>query len=149
MGTIKTRRRSDGTEAYQAQVVKKQGGKTVYREARTFDRRAAANAWIKKREKEVASPEGLAAIRSGSPTLADAIDRYIDESLRQIGRTKAQVLRSIKSYEIAERECADISSSDIYAFARELGQTRKPQTVSNYLSHLRAVFATSHRRRLR
>lgn len=38
-------------------------------------------------------------------------------------------------------ECADIQSTDLVAFAKQLKETQdlKPQTVSNYLSHLGAV----------
>lgn len=74
-------------------------------------------------------------------TLSDAIDKYVESSLKEIGRTKAQVLRSIKSFPIAELPCNDIISTDIVDLARELAKDRKPQTVANYMSHLSAVFA--------
>ena len=74
-------------------------------------------------------------------TLAGAIDRYIAESKRKIGRTKAQVLRTIKTYDIADMRCSKITSADIIAFARALPV--QPQTVGNYLSHLGAVFAVA------
>jgi hypothetical protein len=50
MGTIVGRTRKDGSRAFTAQIVIKVGGKTVHREAQTFDRKPAANAWIVKRE---------------------------------------------------------------------------------------------------
>ena len=37
--------------------------------------------------------------------------------------------------------CSEIGSSDITSLAKELGKTRGPATVANYLSHLGAVFA--------
>lgn len=59
-----------------------------------------------------------------------------------MGRTKAQVLRSIRDFDIADKTCASITSADIVAFAREKLETGvQPQTVANYLSHLGAVFA--------
>jgi len=137
MGTISARKRSDGTTAYTAQIRLKRDGKPAYSEAKTFDRKAAAAAWLKKRERELADP-GVIEQASG-PTLADAIDRYVDESVREIGRTKAQVLRSIKAYPIASMRCAAIKSADIIEFLRSL--TGQPQTVGNYASHLAAVFA--------
>ena len=45
MGTIVERRRKDGSKAFTAQIVLKKGGKIVRREAETFDRRRAADAW--------------------------------------------------------------------------------------------------------
>ena len=46
MGTIVGRTRKDGSKAFIAQIVIKKGGAIVHREAQTFDRRPAANAWI-------------------------------------------------------------------------------------------------------
>jgi integrase len=141
MGTITARPRKDGSNAYLAQILIKRDGKIVHREARTFDREPAARAWIKKREKEAKTPEGLDAIRTERPTLVQAINRYVKESRKAMGKTKAQVLETIKSYDIADRPCEDITSADLFAFAQELGKTRQPQTVANYLSHLGAVYA--------
>jgi hypothetical protein len=50
MGTIIGRTRKDGSKAYTAQIVIKRGGVIVHREAETFDRKQAANAWIVKRD---------------------------------------------------------------------------------------------------
>jgi integrase len=124
-----------------AQIFKKRDGKK-HREVQTFDRRQAANAWIKKREAELARPGAMLGVSQNkrSPRLADAIDRYIAESRRKMGRTKTQVLGAIKQYDIADLACAEIRSQDIVEFAQELGASRKPQTVSNYLSHLSSVF---------
>ncbi|MBI3759164.1 MAG: site-specific integrase, partial [Deltaproteobacteria bacterium] len=70
--------------------------------------------------------------------LADVIDRYVRESERQIGRTKAQVLDKIKECEIADLACSEIKSPQLVEFARALKV--QPQTRANYLSHLSAVF---------
>lgn len=143
MGTINPRKRKDGTTGYTAQILKKQKGKIVHREAKTFDRKAAADAWLKRRETELAVPGALERAKTPNATLAAAIDRYIQTSLKEIGRTKAQVLRSIKDYDIASMDCAAIKSEDIVAFAQELSGERQPQTVGNYVSHLAAVFAVA------
>lgn len=44
------------------------------------------------------------------PTLADAIDRYVRESNKEIGRTKTQVLKTIKDFDIADKLCASDAS---------------------------------------
>jgi hypothetical protein len=140
MGTIVARKRKDGTTGFTAQVVRKQAGEIVWREAKTFDRKQAANAWIKKRETELSEPGGIERARTPTGTLGEAIDRYTDVSRKEIGRTKTQVLRSIKDYDIAGMDCAAIRSEDIVALAEELSKGRQPQTVANYISHLSAVF---------
>jgi integrase len=129
MGTINARKRKDGSLGYTAQIIRKKDGKTVLREAKTFDRKREAEAWIRFREGELPSF-----------TLAEAIDRYVLEK-KDIGRTKAQCLRSVKQYGIAAMECSTIKASDISTFARELlAGGRQPQTVGNYISHISAVF---------
>ena len=143
MGTVIPRKRSNGSTGYQAQLLIKRGGKTVHREGRTFDRKQAAAAWLEKREKELARPGALARLRAPDPSLAAVIDRYTDESIKKIGRTKAQVLRAIKTYDIASKTCSEITSTDVIAFANQLTIKVSPQTVANYLSHLAAVFAVA------
>jgi integrase len=142
MGTIVPRKRKDGTTAHLAQLLIKRGGAIVHREARTFDCKQAAAAWLEKREKELIKPGALDRLRLPDPTLAAVIDRYTSES-KKIGRTKAQVLRAIKAYDIANKACSEITSADLVAFANQLVIKVTPQTVGNYLSHLAAVFAVA------
>ncbi|ETX26647.1 hypothetical protein RISW2_21600 [Roseivivax isoporae LMG 25204] len=85
------------------------------------------------------APGAMDAVARPSGTLGDVIDRYTTDHTG-IGKTKAQVLRAIKADGISDMDCAKITSEDIVTFARRLGQTREPQTVGNYLSHLSAVF---------
>lgn len=141
MGTIVARKRNDGTVGYMAQVRVKQKGTVIHTETRTFDRKQAANAWIARRETELREPGAIERLHADDPVLADVIDRYIDESKRDIGRTKAQVLRTIKTHDIAAMRCSEITSADVVSFARALPVA--PQTVLNYLGHLGAVFAVA------
>lgn len=144
MGTITPRKRRDGSVAYLAQISLKRDGVVFHKENRTFDREAVARAWIKKREKEArSSATPLVKAKSTAATLGDAIDRYEKESLKEIGRTKAQVLRTIRKHAIAEKRCDEISSEDLFAYAQELAALMQPQTVGNYMSHLAAVFAVA------
>lgn len=147
MGTIIKRRRKNGTIAWLAQISVMRQGKVLLRESQTFERRSTAAAWIENREESLARPGALDALKSQpkskkTPTLADAIDKYVQESNKQIGRTKTQVLKSIKTFDIADQHCDAITSADIVEFAQEkLNSGVQPQTVSNYLSHLGAVFS--------
>ena len=100
IGTIIGRTRKDGSKAFTAQIVIKKGGAIVHREAETFDRKQAANAWIVRHEAELKRPGGLE--RKEDPTLASVIDRYIAESKNAELGTKAQVLKTIKNGELGE-----------------------------------------------
>jgi integrase len=143
MGTIAPRKRRDGTIGYTAQIRLKRGGKIIHTEAQTFDRKPAAVVWLKKREGELAQPGALERINVDDPTLADVIDRYIEASVKGIGRTKAQVLRAVKAHDVASLRCSQIGSDEISGFAQELVKKVEPQTVGNYISHLAAVFAVA------
>lgn len=139
MGTITARKRKDGSIGYMARVRVVRDGES-YHETETFDRRPAAAAWISKRERELSKPGAVAKSRNDDPTtLAKVIDRYVEESVKGVGRTKAQVLKAIKEYDIANMPCSSIKSKDIVEFLQSL--TAKPQTVGNYASHLGAIFA--------
>ena len=144
MAQIEKRIRKDGSISYVAKIAIRKNGKWAHREARTFDKLSAAKHWHANRMKEVtANGAALLSKKSKGKTLSAAIDIYITESVKEIGRTKAQVLRSIREYDIADKFCADIESHDIVQFARELGSTRTPATVMNYMSHLGAIFAVA------
>ncbi|MEL7043084.1 MAG: site-specific integrase [Pseudomonadota bacterium] len=147
MGTIVKRRRKNGSTAWLAQITIKRDRKTVVRESKTFERRSIAAAWIEDREALFARPGAIEAYDSRSsnaskPTLADAIDRYVRDSHKTMGRTKTQVLNAIKTFDIAALACDKIGSSDIVDFAKQkLDSGVQPQTVGNYLSHLGSVFS--------
>ncbi len=139
MGTIISRKRADGSTGYTAQLVRKKKGEPTFREAKTFDRLQAAKAWLARRETELSRPGGME--QRADPLLSVVIDRYIAETKKKIGRTKAQVLRTIKTHDIADLRCSKIGSVDLIAFAQTLPV--QPQTVQSYLSHLAAVFAVA------
>lgn len=142
MGSIIARKRNDGTFGYRAQIILKRGGKIAHREAKTFDRREAAKAWVSRRETELAEPGALD--RSDDPVLGDVIDRYVAESKKKIGKTKAQVLNRLKKFAIADIQCSKIKSEHCITLANSLLATgMAPQTVQNYLSHLGAIFAVA------
>ncbi|RUX06734.1 MAG: site-specific integrase [Mesorhizobium sp.] len=143
MGTIVERQRGDGTTAFMAKIILKQKGKVVHRESKTFDRRPAASAWVKKREDQLSKPGALDRVKAEDPTLKEVIATYITNSVKALGRTKSQVLEAIKEEEIADLKCSAIGSPQLIEFATRLSKTRKPQTVGNYLSHLSEVFTVA------
>jgi hypothetical protein len=132
MGTIVTRRRKNGSSAFLAQISIMREGAIAYRQSRTFDRKPVAEAWIRKREAELGKHGGLSEAAKGgktAPTLADAIDRYTAESMKKVGRTKLQVLATIKKHDISAMRCSEITSQDIVAFAQAIFKNVKPQTA--------------------
>lgn len=143
MGTIKERKRKDGSSAFLAEIVIKQGGKIVHREAKTLDRRQVAVRWLEKREAELKSPGGLDRAKRPTGTLGDAIGKYTSDITR-IGKTKAQVLRAVLEYDIAEKPLSDLRPDDLVALARELkAGGRQASTVLNYISHIGGVISVA------
>ncbi len=141
MGTIVARKRKDNTTAFMAKIILKRDGFIVHRESKTFERKQAAAAWIAKREEELSKPGALDRAKKSGKTLGDAVRTYLSESEKEIGTTKKQVLDWVLTNEISQLRCEDIRSQDIVDLARELLDGRKPQTVSNYLSHLSSIFS--------
>jgi hypothetical protein len=138
MGSIIERSRKDGSKAFVAQIVIKKAGAIAHREAQSFDRKQAANAWIVKRDAELKKPGGLE--QKEDPPLSAVIDRLIAESKNAVLGTKAQVLKTIKNGSLGEIKCSELTSHALVSFARELNKNVEPQTCGNYFSHLSNIF---------
>lgn len=138
MGTITKRKRADGSVAHMARIRIKEGGVVIHSETETFDREQAARIWLTKREAELAAPGALERIKAPDPTFAETITKYVEESRKTLGKTKEQVLNTVRAAPIAKRRGSTITSADWVTFAKGLGVL--PQTASNYLSHVSAVY---------
>jgi len=142
MDPIVERKRKDGSVSYRAQIVIKSKGRIVHQESSSFDRRTTAKAWLTRREKELKAPGALDAARRKTGTVGDVISDCLKARENDIGRTKCQVLRKIKSeFLISDIPCDELRSVDITDFARRLSADRTASTVQNYLSHLSAVLS--------
>lgn len=139
MGTILKRKRKDGTIGHTAIIRIKKDGKVVHTETETFDREQAAKAWMKKRETELAVPGALT--KPKDPMLKEVIDQYNKDKLREHGKTKTQVLRTIQNSELGELRCSEIGSQQLVTFAQSI--KAQPQTVGNYMSHLASIFSVA------
>lgn len=139
MGTIVSRKRKDGTFGHTAQIRLKKGGKVIHTETETFDRKPAAQAWLNKREAELAMPGAL--VKVDDPPLKDVIDRYNAEKQKQHGKTKAQVLNTIKDADIGAMRCSEITSQSIVQFCQTIDA--QPSTRGNYISHLASIFSVA------
>ena len=144
MGTITARKRCDGSVGYTAQIRIMRDGATAHTEAKTFDRKQAAQAWIKRRETELSEPGALELARNPEPTLAEIIDRYLREqdAIKPTGRTKRFTLKQIGASDLGKLKPTDITSQVLIEYARNrcLEDGAKPATVQNDLVLLSSVF---------
>lgn len=149
MGTITSRRRKDGTTGYTAQIRIMRDGVRVYQESQTFDRKQTAQAWIKRREAELAAPGAIERATRKGATIKEMVDRYLGEyeKIRPLGKTKRATLKAIGETWLGEVVDQDISSQILVDYARwrmePEGGGIKPQTVSNDLAHLGAVLSVA------
>jgi integrase len=140
MGTITERKLSDGGKRFLAQVGIKRDGKWLHRENQTFENKRDAKLWAGERDAEMAKPGFLERVQAKDPPLSFVIDEYIAVTRKELGSTKKQVLRSIKTYPIAILKCSQVNSQAICSFIDALSIGRAPQTVENYLMHLSGIF---------
>ncbi len=139
MGTIVSRKRKDGTMGHTAQIRMREAGKIIYNESQTFDRKPAAEAWLKKRETELAVPGALT--KPTDPLLKEVIKQYNEDKLRPHGKTKDQVLRTICNSELGELKCSEVTSQAVVRFAMSIDA--QPSTRGNYMSHLASVMTVA------
>ena len=148
MGSIVARKRKDGSTGYTAQIRIIRDGELAYQEARTFDRRPAAAAWMKKREVQLAEPGAIEALKKHDPSLADVIDRYIAEYAvaRKLGKTKQATLRNMARRAIGAMKVSEITSADIvdYGRARIAEDGVSPATVALDMAHLSAIYSIAN-----
>lgn len=147
MGTITSRKRKDNSTAYTAQIRINRNGKTVYQESQTFDRKQVAQAWIKRRETELAAPGAIERANRKEVTIKKMIDQYLDEyeKIRPLGKTKRATLTAIKETWLGEVDDSALNSQKLVEFAQwrmsKEGGGVQAQTVGNDLSHLGSVLS--------
>ena len=147
MGTITVRKRKDGSTGYTAQIRIMQKGVTVYQESQTFDRKATAQAWIKRVETEMSVPGAIEKANRSGVTVKEMIDRYLleYEKLRPLGKTKRATLKAIGETWLGKLEDREITSQKLveYADRRMTDDGIQAQTVGNDLAHLGAVLSVA------
>jgi len=149
MGTITQRKNKNGETKYTAQIRLRRAGVIVYQEAQSFDRKQIAQAWLKRRETELAAPGAIERANRKGATIKEMIDRYLDEYevLRPLGKTKRATLTAIGKTWLGEIMDSQLSSQHLVEYAQwrmsEAGGGIKAQTVGNDLSHLGAVLSVA------
>ncbi|WP_225773225.1 site-specific integrase [Pseudomonas sp. Marseille-Q5115] len=147
MGSITVRKRKDGSTGYTAQIRIMKKGVTVYQESQTFERKAVAQAWLKKREAELAEPGALDKANRKGVTVKSMIEKYVleYEKIRPLGKTKRATLTAISLSALGSIEDAQLTSQHIVEYANDRMQKDgvQAQTVGNDLAHLGAVLAVA------
>ena len=147
MGTITQRKRKDGSSGFTAQIRITKEGKVVYQESQTFDRKATAQAWIRKREAELYEPGAVEKANRKGVTVKQMIEKYLAEyeKLRPLGKTKRATLKAIGESWLGEVEDQQLTSQKLvdYAMDRIEKDGIQPQTVGNDLAHLGAVLSVA------
>ncbi|WP_170358650.1 tyrosine-type recombinase/integrase [Ruegeria arenilitoris] len=139
MGTIVERKNKSGGK-YRAQVIKKDKGKIVLSKSATFARRSTAAAWIKRIEREFKA--GTFINNQSHTSVGELIDRVVKLNRKDMGKTKCQVLDTIKRFDVANYDVTSLRTADLVEFATEVAEgkhgsaARSPATTANYLSHL-------------
>jgi hypothetical protein len=147
MATIRTRKRTDGSASYTAQIRLFREGEQVYQESQTFARKQAAQAWVRKREAELDQPGVIERANRKGTTIKEMIDRYLVEmeKARPLGKTKRATLTAISATDFGQLKDSDINSQRLVDFAlwrmSEEGGGVQPQTVGNDLVHFQGILA--------
>lgn len=147
MGTITTRKRKDGSSRHTAQIRIMQKGVQVYTESQTFDRKTTAQAWIKKRETELAEPGAIAKAKRSGATVKEMIEKYLEEyeKIRPLGKTKRATLKAISETWLGGLKDIEVTSQALVEYGNRRMQEDgiQAQTVGNDLAHLGAVLAVA------
>lgn len=151
MGTISQRKLADGTIRFRAEIRISRKGFANFKESKTFSSMRLAQKWLAMREEEIEENPDILLGRSDvmNITLANAIDKYLDEVGNEYGRTKTYCLRLIQKFPIAQYIITKIKPADIseHVALRKNGYAKldlKPiatSTLQHELLHIRGVLS--------
>ena len=151
MGAISQRKLADGTIRFRAEIRISRKGFANFKESKTFSSMRLAQKWLAMREEEIEENPDILLGRSDvtNITLANAIEKYLDEVGNEYGRTKTYCLRLIQKFPIAQYIITKIKPADIseHVALRKGGYTKldlKPiatSTLQHELLHIRGVLS--------
>ena len=154
MGTISQRKLADGTIRFRAEIRISRKGLANFKESKTFSSMRLAQKWLAMREEEIEENPDILLGRSDvtNITLANAIEKYLDEVGNEYGRTKTYCLRLIQKFPIAQYIITKIKPADIseHVALRKAGYAKldlKPiatSTLQHELLHIRGVLSHAH-----
>jgi len=142
MAYIRARKQSDGSTRYSAVVRLRKGKQIVYREAKTFSHRSAAEKWAKSREVALEHPDALTIAQHEEVSLRDLIRWYIDTfaTVSKWQRTKQAQLEFLEHHPIGTRNALSLTSATLieHVRSRRTGGAG-PATVGNDLTWIGVV----------
>lgn len=143
MGTITSRKGKSGVR-HTAQIRLKKGGRVVYTESATFERKQAAQAWLKRRETELAEPGAIEQALRPKPTIREIIQTYLDHNHAvPLKRSKKATLTRIAASWLGDIESQDLNSQTLvdYVTWRMEKEGVTGATAHNDVSHLAGVLS--------
>lgn len=146
MGTITARRRKDGSIGYTAQIRVHRDGKLVHSESETFDRRALAEEWKRRREAALDAQRARGEPLGKRMTVAEMVEWYEDRERAEDpwGRTKRADLQRIRKSTLADKRVDRLTRQDFIGYVEERRTGGAgPATAGNDLVWLRQVLRTA------
>ncbi len=120
MGTITQRKRSDGSAAYTAQIRLKTGGRITHSEALTFDRRALAVEWLRRREAELQQQRATGVVPHNRITLGEILQNYTQTQEHvPWGRSKTNDIKKLTASGLASKEATTLTVQDIISHVQQ------------------------------
>lgn len=130
---------------YKARVRASRHNKRVFEKSKTFEKKSLATTWAKQVLKDI-TEEGIPSIDlpQKSILIGDLITLYLNDQItsKDIGRSKAAVLRRLRSYNIALVQADQLTATHLVRHCRErLNEATAPlpQTVYQDITYLRSV----------
>ncbi|ELA9316386.1 site-specific integrase [Vibrio parahaemolyticus] len=130
---------------YKARVRASRHNKRVFEKSKTFEKKSLAVTWAKQVLKDI-TEEGIPSIDvpKKSILIGDLITLYLNDQITStdIGRSKAAVLRRLRSYNIALVQADQLTATHLVRHCRErLNEETAPlpQTIYQDITYLRSV----------
>ncbi|MFT3807174.1 site-specific integrase [Arenimonas sp.] len=142
MGTIRGRKRQNGTTGYTAQIRLKRHGQIVHTEAATFNTKSLATEWLKRREGALAVQRSRGEVVGRRMTVAEMVSWYETREPKDQpwGRTKKRDLSALRTGRLASRRVDQLTRRD---FIEQIEARRAagagPSTAANDIIWLRQV----------
>jgi len=148
MARIEKRTLKDGTARYKA-IIRRKG---VPMKAKSFRTRAQAEAWAKRLEVKILDHRALPTWEAEKHTLADLIDRYVEEVLPRKPKSQREQSYQLQWWrdQLGDQKLVSLTPPLIVQYrdklSREIGpkgKKRQPGTVNRYLAVLSHAFTVA------
>ncbi|MCW8335979.1 site-specific integrase [Vibrio paucivorans] len=131
---------------YKARIRVSSNGKRVFEKSKTFDKKAHAQQWAKEFVSNLDQHDSIPTnlVKKKSILIGDLISLYLDDEItsRGIGRSKAAVLRRLRTYDIALVRADQLTATHLVKHCRDRLNDETsplPQTVYQDITYLRSV----------